>query len=239
MQFTTTAIALLSLAATGLAAPATSSPNDIAAIVARAPETAAVGALTSDAIETGEDVFDFNDDDEDDDEEDAEEDGATDPHSNSTVSAFEKRGFTGGWCGLHIKVTNGDYYKAKITVKDGAGAIVKTTEKKNKKPTDDTKFKFKVKKNLPSWLRVNVNVMDGRNYVSLCNISFSSLSAVQARAMLTFHLELQGRIRYEGQDFKTGWAQTKNANCKVGGIDIPNWMIQSRSTVDMDCGFSC
>ncbi|KAK8119639.1 uncharacterized protein PG998_004265 [Apiospora kogelbergensis] len=193
MQFTTTAIALLSLAATGLAAPATSSPNDIAAI-------------------TGEDVFDFNDDDEDDDEEDAEEDGATDPHSNSTVSAFEKRGFMGGWCGLHIKVTNGDYYKAKITVKDGAGAIVKTTEKKNKKPTDETKFKFKVKKNLPSWLRVNVNVMDGRNY---------------------------GRIRYEGQDFKTGWAQTKNANCKVGGIDIPNWMIQSRSTVDMDCGFSC
>ncbi|KAK8105268.1 hypothetical protein PG999_008627 [Apiospora kogelbergensis] len=212
MQFTTTAIALLSLAATGLAAPATSSPNDIAAIVARAPETAAVGALTGDATETGEDVFDFDDDDEDDDEEDAEEDGATDPHSNSTVSAFEKRGFTGGWCGLHIKVTNGDYYKAKITVKDGAGAIVKTTEKKNKKPTDDTKFKFKVKKNLPSWLRVNVNVMDGRNY---------------------------GRIRYEGQDFKTGWAQTKNANCKVGGIDIPNWMIQSRSTVDMDCGFSC
>ncbi|CAI6335542.1 unnamed protein product [Periconia digitata] len=127
----------------------------------------------------------------------------------NTTPNFEKRKFRGGWCGLHMKIVDGDYSQATITIKDGEGNSLETTHKQEARGSI---LYFEFTKGLPTSDPINIQV--------------GGLKAGLAR------------IEYKDQDISTGGYNTQNANCKVGKYDQPN-VYKDRTTVDLDCGFSC
>ncbi|KAK8109556.1 hypothetical protein PG999_007693 [Apiospora kogelbergensis] len=207
MQFTTIA-ALMSLAATGLAAPTASTGEGIASIglrdaemsmAAERSEEAAVKPETTDAIDDDDDDSTDNDD----------ELLSFNATSAADTTTIEKRKFKGGWCGLHIKDVYGDYHQADVTVFDAEGNTIRTRHKKTDK---SKKLNFKFDKGLPGKASLHVQVGGVGGDIA--------------------------RIQYKDQDFKTGVANTQNANCKVGKADQP-WIYKSRFVTNLDCGFSC
>lgn len=144
MQITTVA-ALLSLAATGLAAPTASRAGEGAA---------ALGLRASDITAPSEaaaapEVVDFDlEDGEDEDEEEVEEEEEENNEDflSGTTPAVEKRKFNGGWCGIHMKIVDGDYHQADVTVKDASGNIIRSRHKKVAKSKN---LHFKFNKGLP------------------------------------------------------------------------------------------
>ncbi|KAK7926473.1 hypothetical protein PG985_003471 [Apiospora marii] len=205
MQITAVA-ALLSLAATGLAAPtAPSAGEGGAALGLRASDIAA----PSEAAAAPEVVdFDLEDGDVDGDEEE-EDDNDSEDLLSGTTPAVEKRKFNGGWCGIHMKIVEGDYHQADVTVKDASGNTIRS---RHKKVARNKNLHFKFNKGLPGKDALQVDI--GGVVGSIA------------------------RVQYKDQDFNTGFANTQNANCKVGKWDIP-WVYKDRSVVNLDCGFSC
>lgn len=104
---TTAVAALLSLAAAGLAAPTASVREGVSALGLRAdeisvPETSQGAGVTPEMLDLDEEVND------------------EDPLSGA-APAVGKRAFNGGWCGMHMKIVEGDYHQADVTVKDSVG----------------------------------------------------------------------------------------------------------------------
>ncbi|KAK8036088.1 hypothetical protein PG993_008702 [Apiospora rasikravindrae] len=202
MQITAVA-ALLSLAATGLAAPTATAAEGFSTLGLRADEVSV--PETSQGAGVAPEMPDFDDEEEQDYEEEEDEEGLL----SGTTPAVEKRKFNGGWCGIHMKIVNGDYHQADVTVKDSKGNTIRSRHKQVAKGKN---LNFKFNKGLPGKdpLLVQIGgITDGL-----------------------------ARVQYKGEDFSTGGYNSKNAHCSVGKADQP-WVYKDRFVTNLDCGFSC
>ncbi|KAK6857555.1 hypothetical protein PG995_006382 [Apiospora arundinis] len=157
MQFTTVA-ALLSLATTGLAAPAASSGEGVASLDLRAADV--LVAERSEGAEVTPEIVEVDGDEDDGDFTDNYDEKSLSGTTAADANAIEKRKFKGGWCGLHIKNVQGDYHQADVTVFDADGNTIRSRHKK----VDAKKhLVFKFNKGLPGSeaLRVQIGGIKG------------------------------------------------------------------------------